>query len=235
MSKKQLISSLNKIRVGARGSNLSKVQVWEVFDEIKKHYPELEFVPTWVTTTGDKDQLTSLTTLDKTDFFTKEIDELLLNGEIDIAIHSAKDLPEPLRKGLTVIALTKGLDPSDSLVLRENETLESLPFAGLIGTSSRRREKMIKDLRADLKCVDIRGTIEKRLESLDQKKVDGVIVAECALIRLKLEKRNRIRLEGDTAPLQGQLAVVAREGDEVLHQMFCKIGQGQGHDFRIKR
>lgn len=223
--KKPLISSLNKIRVGARDSNLSKAQVWEVFDEIKKIYPNIYFLPTWVKTTGDKDLSTSLKTLEKTDFFTKEIDEMLLNGEIDIAVHSAKDLPEPLRNGLALIAITKGLDPSDSLVLRDNETLESLPQGALIGTSSKRREEGIRKLRPDLKCVDIRGNIERRLKTLDQKKVDGVIIAECALIRLKLQRKVRIRLDGETAALQGQLAIVARADNQAVHKVFEVIDE----------
>lgn len=212
-----------KVRVGARGSNLSKAQVCEVFEEIKHFFPELLFLPVWVETTGDRDLRTSLKTLDKTDFFTKEIDEMLINRQVDIGVHSAKDLPEPLRAGLVIAAITKGLDPSDSLVLREGESIESLPSGALIGTSSARREETIKQLRQDLVCGDIRGTIEKRLEQLDQKKVDGVIVAECALLRLKLHDRNRIHLQGPTAPLQGQLAIVVREEDHKMRELFGTI------------
>lgn len=224
LSKKHLTSSLPslKISVGARDSRLSQAQVWEVQKEIQQFNPSVKFYPSWVKTTGDKDLSTSLKSLDKTDFFTKEIDYMLLSGEIRIAVHSAKDLPHPLKEGLYLAALTKGLDPSDSLVLRENETLESLPEGALIGTSSLRREDVIKSLRADLKCVDIRGTIEKRLKTLDQKKVDGVIVADCALVRLKL-LRNRIKLPGETAPLQGQLAVVVREDDLEMRELFQLI------------
>ena len=119
-------------------------------------------------TTGDKDQKTSLRTLEKTDFFTKEIDELQLAGGCRISIHSAKDLPDPLPKGLTMVALTQGVDPSDSLVLRENETIESLPHGAKMGTSSARREKNIRDLRSDFICVDVRGNIQARLALLDQ-------------------------------------------------------------------
>jgi hydroxymethylbilane synthase len=210
--KKPSTSSLHKVRVGARASKLSQAQVQEAYEALKKEHPALEFIPTWVQTTGDKDLRTSLRTLEKTDFFTKEIDALLLQGAIDIAIHSAKDLPDPLPAGLCLAALLKGLDPSDSLVLREGETLASLPHGALIGTSSKRREEVLKQMRADFVCVDIRGAIEQRLKKLDQKKVDGVVVAECALLRLGLHKRNRIQLPGDTAPLQGQLAIVARKG-----------------------
>lgn len=225
MSKKPSTSSLlsHIISVGARSSKLSQAQVWEVQEEIKKVDPSIRFVPEWVKTMGDKDLRTSLRTLEKTDFFTKEIDALLQSREIRIAIHSAKDLPVPLAQGLCIAAITKGLDPCDSLVLRNHETLESLPQGARIGTSSARREEVLKALRADLQCVDIRGNIEKRLAQLDQKKYDGVVVAECALIRLKLHARTRLKLPGDTAAAQGQLAIVVCEDDEEMRALFQRI------------
>ena len=170
-----------------------------------------------------KDLKTSLRTLEKTDFFTKEIDALQLSGHCRISIHSAKDLPEPLPKGLVLAALTKGMDPSDVIVLRDQETVQSLLFRAKIGTSSARREQNIKSLRSDLQCVDIRGDILTRLALLDQGHVDGVVMAEAALIRLKLTQRNRILLPGEKAPLQGQLAVLALENDEEMQTLFSSI------------
>ncbi len=206
-----------KIVVGGRGSPLSKVQVEEVEAEIKKFNPQVVFAPLWITTYGDKDRTTSLKSLDKTDFFTREIDEALKKGECRIGIHSAKDLPDPLPKGLVVVAFTKGLDSSDSLVVREGKTLKK------VATSSARREKTVKELWPDVECVDIRGNIDERLRQLDEGIVDGVIVAECALIRLKLTHRTRIPLPGETAPGQGQLAVVARVGDAEMAELFSAI------------
>ena len=84
------------VKIGARDSQLSRAQVDEIFQELKAFHPDVQFEPMWLKTTGDHDLKTSLRMLDKTDFFTKELDEKLLAGEIDIAIHSAKDLPEPL-------------------------------------------------------------------------------------------------------------------------------------------
>src|SRR5947209_3088023 len=105
--------------VGARGSNLSKAQVFEVQSLLRKFYPDIEFIPSWVETTGDKDQKTSLKSLGQTDFFTKEIDEMQLKGHFRISIHSAKDLATPLPKGLKRVALTACLDPRDALVMKE--------------------------------------------------------------------------------------------------------------------
>ncbi len=208
------------IRVGARKSQLSQAQVREVFQELLSYHPHIEFEPVWILTSGDLDQKTSLKTLGKVDFFTKEIDQRLLDGEVSIAIHSAKDLPDPLPEGLCRVALTRGLDASDALVLRDGETLENLRAGARIGTSSARREVAIQMLRSDLVCVDIRGVIEKRLELLDQGHVDGVVAAEAALIRLGLQGRSRIILEGESAPFQGQLAVLARLGDKEMSELF---------------
>jgi hydroxymethylbilane synthase len=206
-------SERHLIKAGARSSNLSKRQV----EEVQVEYPHVRLEPLFVKTIGDFDRITSLRTLDKTDFFTREIDEMLLRGECRIAIHSAKDLPEPLPKGLELIALTKGVDPSDSLVLRTGEVL-SKEF--VIATSSIRREEMVRALLSEVKFVDIRGTIEERIAKLENKEVDGVVIAEAALIRLGLTHLHRIRLPGETVPYQGRLAILAREGDEQIRALF---------------
>ncbi len=204
-----------EITIGARGSKLSQAQVWEVHRELLNHYPAIQFKPIWITTTGDKDKKTSLRHLEKTNFFTHEIDEKQLQGEFRISIHSAKDLPEPLAPGLKIVALTKGVDSSDVLVLREG-LLEN----AIIGTSSLRREKNLLEWRPDLRCVDIRGTIEERLALLDDGKVDGVVIAEAALIRLGLTHRKRIPIQGEVASLQGRLAVIALESDREMEECF---------------
>ncbi|MGK5593924.1 MAG: hydroxymethylbilane synthase [Parachlamydiaceae bacterium] len=209
--------------VGARKSPLSQKQIEEVFNEIVLYHPHISFSPLLLETTGDKDLLTSLRNLDKTDFFTREIDQLLLEGKCRIAIHSAKDLPDPLPKGLAIVAITKGIDSSDALVLREDQTLEQLSSHARIATSSQKREEAIKRLRPDLSYVDIRGTIEMRLKALDEGVVDGVVIAEAALIRLNLVHRNRLKLDIETAPLQGKLAIIAREHDVFMQRLFSCI------------
>lgn len=148
----------------------------------------------------DLDKTTSLRGLEKSDFFTRELDQMLLNGQIDAAIHSAKDLPDPLPRGLRIAYLSKGLDPRDSLVIK-NQPVK------VVATSSVRREEAVKKLFPECKVVDIRGTIEERLA----KDVDGVVIAEAALIRLQLTHLPRIYLPGETAHLQGKIAVVCRE------------------------
>src|SRR5262249_52760384 len=149
--------------------------------------------------------------------------EMLLEGRCRIAIHSAKDLPDPLPRGITMVALTEGLDPTDVLVLKEGQSLSSLPFGAIIATSSERREKAVKQLRPDFRFIDLRGTIAERLMQLDQGLANGVVVAEAALIRLGLTHLNRVKLPGFSASLQGQLAVTARTGDEEMRRLFHYI------------
>lgn len=212
-----------KIVVGARGSQLSIKQVEEVFEALKCLAPQVGFEPIWVKTSGDLDLKASLRTLDKTDFFTREIDQLQLQGKCRISIHSAKDLSEPLPTGLKVVALTKGQDSRDVLVMRPGERLETLKKEGIIGSSSHRRDQMLSRLREDLQYQEVRGPIEKRLEKLFNGEIEGLIVAEAALIRLGLTHLNRIFLIGETAPLQGKLAIVAREDDAEMEHLFAPL------------
>ena len=205
-----------EIVVGARSSPLSRRQVEEAEAALRVFYPHVEFRPIFVETTGDKDKLTSLRSLDKTDFFTREIDEMLLKGTCRIGIHSAKDLPDPLPTGLKLGALTRGVDPTDVLVIKE-----TFPEGGLVATSSERREHAVRLLFPHAHFVDSRGTIQERLDQLHGGKVEGVVIAEAALIRLGLTHLSRVRLPGETAPLQGKLAFVIREDDHELASILA--------------
>lgn len=216
------MSSFHNIAIGARSSPLSKVQVEEVLTELSKYHSDILFKPVYIKTTGDHDQKTSLQTLDKTDFFTKELDKMLLRGQVRICIHSAKDLPDPIPEGLEWICLTKGVDSRDALVLRTGETLSSLPSQALIATSSARKEEMVRKMRPDLTFSDIRGTIGMRLQKLNDG-IDGVVIAEAALIRLKLTHLNRIYLEGETTAHQGQLAILSRKKDQEMIELFLPL------------
>jgi hydroxymethylbilane synthase len=211
------------ITVGARRSLLSQKQVWEVESEIRFFHPHISFSPIFVETYGDIDQKTSLRSLDKTDFFTREVDQLLLSGNCRIAVHSAKDLPHPLPEGLCVVALTAGADPSDSLVLRAGVTLKTLPQGAVIATSSERRESAVLELVPHATFTDLRGTIAQRLAKLDRGEADGVVVAEAALFRLGMTHLNRFTLPGKTVEGQGRLAVVACTHDWEMQSMFKAI------------
>lgn len=210
---------MKEIIVAARASPLSVSQTYEVLGLI----PNIEFKTHFLKSHGDVDLTTSLRTLDKTDFFTREIDALVLDKTCQIAIHSAKDLPETIQNGLKIVAITRGIDPSDSLVMRVYDTFETLKPGSVIATSSLRREEVVKALRSDLRFRDLRGTIHKRLELLQTGEADGVVIAEAALLRLNLACLNRMRLPGATTEFQGQLAIVAREDDLEMEALFAPI------------
>lgn len=208
------------ILFASRESPLARAQVQEVLAELRKTYPNVSFSCVFTKTTGDIDRLTSLRSLDKTDFFTKELDRMVLAGRCAAAIHAAKDLPEPLPEGLTIAAITEGVDAADVVVLREGEALRP---GAIVATSSVRREEAVRALQEDVVFIDLRGTIHERLQKLLDGTADGVVVAEAALIRLELTGLNRIRLPGATAPLQGKLAIVCREDDVALQELFAAI------------
>jgi hydroxymethylbilane synthase len=222
-------NALNEaIHIASRASPLARAQVEEFKQEILKHHPSLLFSTVFVETTGDIDQKTSLRTLDKTDFFTKELDGLLLEKKCRVAVHSAKDLPDPLPAGLAIAAITRGVDPSDSLVMKQGITLHTLPKSPIIATSSVRREEALRQIIPNARFIDLRGIIQKRLQVLEEGKADGVILAEAALIRLGLTHLNRIKLPGATVPFQGQLAVVVRDDDSEMKALFAPINHPQG-------
>lgn len=209
-----------QVLVAARESPLSKAQFSEVQNALHCQHPHIELIPTWVSTTGDQNLHISLRTLGQTDFFTKEVDELLLTNRCQVAIHSAKDLPAAIPEGLALVALTQGLDARDVIVMRPHETFETLSQGAIIATSSERREERVKALRADLRFIDLRGTIAQRLELLFTGVADGIVVAEAALQRLGLTALNRMYLSGETTPLQGKLAILARSADEAMRELF---------------
>ena len=211
------------IAVGSRGSALAIRQVEEVGREITKVHPDIRLMPMWVVTSGDMDRSTPMWKVRQTDFFTKEIDERQLRGEFRLAIHSAKDLPSPIPKGLSIVAVTKGVDSKDSFVMRPSDRIETLPVSAKVGSSSKRREAVIIGLRSDFVPVDIRGTIDERLTLLDGGVVDALIVAEAALIRLGHTDRNRVVLPFETEPLQGKLAVIARSDDDEMAKLFAAL------------
>lgn len=211
------------IKVAARNSPLSIKQVLEVERELKQHVSSFKIYPTLIHSKGDLDLKTSLLYLEKTDFFTKEVDDLVKDGICDVSIHSAKDLPETLDKDLEIYALTKGVDSCDVLVLREGETLKSLKEGALIGTSSLRRLSAVSLIRKDFTPKDIRGTIQRRIELLQNKEYDAVIIAKAALIRLDLLHLNFIELNIEVSPLQGRLAVVGKKNNIELKTIFSKI------------
>ncbi len=202
-----------EIRIGVRPSPLAVRQVEEVLEFLKGMYPEATFVVQTIFTRGDKDKTTPLSEVKEADFFTREIDEALLRGDIDVAVHSSKDLPIVLPQGLKVLFETESISRFDALVSKGNHKLTELALGSRIGVSSQRRRNDLKVLRDDLKIVDVRGNIEERLALIDVGKIDALILAHAALIRLGLEEKIAEVFPLDifrTHPKQGSLSLVAQ-------------------------
>ncbi|MDR0575074.1 MAG: uroporphyrinogen-III C-methyltransferase [Tannerella sp.] len=207
----------NKLKVVARKSPLSLVQVEEIFGSD----PSLPYELIQLDSFGDKHKNISL--MDPAiagDFFTRELDDYLLEGKADMAVHSAKDLPYPLTVGLELYSLTEAKEKSDSLVSKDNLSLDELPQGARVGTSSLNRKKELLNLRPDLTVVSIRGTIGERISQVDNGYIDALIVATCALQRLGLEDRIARVLPFGTHALQGNLAIVGRKGNAELKAVF---------------
>lgn len=206
------------IRIGSRPSPLAVVQVNEVLELLHKKGLALKYESVLIHTHGDRDKKSLLTSRVADNFFTDSIDRALISGQIDVAIHSAKDLPQTLDPKLEIVALTPCFDDTDAWV--SPTPFNRLPSKSRVGTSSFLRQDAIKSLRPDLKLVPVRGTIQERLKLIEAKQIDGIIVATCALKRLGLGHLIRDVFPWEGAPLQGQLAVVCRKNDHRLKKIF---------------
>ena len=214
------------LRVGTRTSPLALAQVREIRQALQAVVPDVELKIVPMETMGDKDKKTPISEMEGTDFFTREIDKALLDKKIDLAIHSAKDLPEMIPEGIVIAATTRSVDPYDVLVSKGHLKLCDLSEGARIGTSSERRKNQLKAYRPDLELVDIRGTMEERLEKLVSEGLDAIVIAGAGLIRLGLGDRITERISFDILkphPLQGSLAVAIRTDDKELKDLFSKL------------
>jgi len=219
------------VKIASRSSPLALAQVEEVIRVIAtlskaKGKQSFTYEILKFETSGDKDKTTPVTH-SRDDFFTDTLDQALLEGKADIAIHSAKDLPQHLHEGLKIFALTQILDDKDAWVGRVR--WQDLPLDARVGTSSVLRQKQILQMRPDVTIVNIRGTIGERLQLIKTGKVDGFVTAACALKRLKLESEIKDIFPWEGKPAQGQLAVVGRQNDQKLENLFSAIDARRGY------
>ena len=217
-----------KIIVGTRGSNLATTQTGHVIDMLKEKNPNLEVEVKIIKTKGDILNEVPLDKIGGKEVFIKEIEKELLERSIDLAIHSMKDVPGDLPKGLKLSYIPKREDHRDVLVLRRGlESLEDLPRGGKIGTGSKRRKYQILKYRKDLEVVGIRGNVQTRIEKIESENLDGVIIAAAGINRLGLKLENKvIPLENDlvlSSPCQGILGLEIREDDLELEEILRSI------------
>jgi len=213
---------MHVLKIGTRPSRLALKQV----REISKALPSIFFKVVEISTKGDRDKTTPLSQLEGTDFFTREIEEALIHGWIDAAVHSAKDIESIAPEELALAATTASVSPYDCLVSKNGLSLRSLSSGAVIGTSSQKRREAVLKFRKDLAVKDIRGDIDERLAQLDRGEYDAVIVAHAAMIRLGYEARIAEIISLDIVqphPLQGKLAVQVRRDRRDLIELFGRI------------
>ncbi len=212
--------------VGTRGSRLALRQTELIIDALRGRHPELQFEVREVCTEGDERSQASLSSIGGQGVFVKELEAALLRGEVDLAVHSLKDMPADLASGLTVAAIPRRADPRDALVSRGGATIATLPDGARVGTGSARRAVQLRALRADLEPVDIRGNVETRIRKVDEGEVDAVLLAAAGLGRLDLLDRAAELLAPDRmlpAVGQGALAVEVRADDAELIELLAAI------------
>ena len=216
-----------KIVVGTRGSKLALIQTNWVVEELKKANPEIEFEVKVIKTKGDLITHLPLHKIGDKGLFTKEIEQQLLDKEIDLAIHSMKDMPSTLPEGLKFANVPKREDPRDVLVLKEGYTnLDVLPKGAKIGTGSKRRTYQLLKYRPDLEIVPIRGNIDTRIRKIEDENLHGVVLAAAGLIRANLKERISYYLPPNImvpAPAQGALAIEIREHDSSIEEIVSHI------------
>ncbi|MDY2734587.1 hydroxymethylbilane synthase [Intestinibacter sp.] len=216
-----------KIVVGTRGSNLALVQTNWVVDQLKKANPDVEFEVKIIKTKGDLIKDLPLDKIGDKGLFVKEIEKSLLNKEIDMAVHSMKDMPSYLPKGLKFASSPKREDSRDVLIFKEGyKSIEDLPKGAKIGTGSKRRKYQLLKHRPDLEIVPIRGNIETRIKKIETENLDGVVLAASGLKRAGLEGKIDYYIPTDImlpAPAQGILALEIRENDEETESIINSI------------
>ena len=216
-----------KLVVGTRGSNLALVQTNWVVEQLKKNNPNIEFEIKIIKTKGDLIKDLPLDKIGDKGLFVKEIEKSLLDKEIDMAVHSMKDMPSYLPEGLKFAHSPRREDPRDALIFREGyKTLEDLPQGAKIGTGSKRRKYQLLKHRPDLEIVPIRGNIETRIKKIETENLDGVVLAASGLRRAGLEEKIDYYIPTDImlpAPAQGILALEIREDDKETEKIIDSI------------
>jgi hydroxymethylbilane synthase len=216
--------------IGSRGSKLALWQAEQARERLLALNPQLEVRIDIIKTTGDV-KTDPLSVIGGKGVFTKELEDALLDGRIDIAVHSLKDLPTILPEGLSIAAICEREDARDALVLRSdlsstNGSLLSLPNGALVGTSSQRRLAQLKALRSDVVVKDLRGNVDTRIRKLDEGQYDAVILASAGLVRLGLHGRISRRIavsEMLPAVGQGAIAIETRSDNELAVQSAARL------------
>jgi hydroxymethylbilane synthase len=214
------------IRIGTRGSPLALAQAAEVRTRLTHGAGRHAFEIRAIKTTGDRIQDRPLAEAGGKGLFTKELEEALLNGEIDLAVHSMKDMPTVLPARLTIACLLPREDVRDAFISHKAPSLADLPAGAVVATSSLRRQAQVLHLRPDLKVVPMRGNVETRLRKLQDGVADATLLACAGLKRLSLTDRITSAIPTEDmlpAVAQGAIGVEMRDGDMLMAELLAPI------------
>lgn len=226
--------------IGTRGSKLALVQARFIASELARLYPDLQLEERIISTKGDRILDVALSAVGDKGLFVKEIEVALTNREIDIAVHSGKDLPSETPEGLALVAFPKRVDPRDVIALSKNTTLtisenmasplDVFPQGARVGTSSLRRACQLRALRPDLEILDVRGNVDTRLRKLDDGEYDAIILAAAGLDRLGMSERISLHLPTDIllpAVAQGALIIESRSEDTRIINILSVLNDAE--------
>lgn len=217
---------INKIIIGTRGSKLALYQANLVKSKLEQAYPSLEVLINIIKTKGDKILDVALSKIGDKGFFTKEIQDALYNGEVDIAVHSLKDLPTELPKGSKIGSILERVNHRDVLVSVGGKKLADFTSEDKIATSSLRRKSQLLQINPELDVVEIRGNVDTRIRKMHEGHCDGMIMAAAGIERLELQEHITEYLNEDqmlTAPGQGAIAIEIREEDNDILELLSVL------------
>lgn len=214
------------LTIGTRGSALATWQAEHVAERLRQLDGAPEVALEFIQTEGDKILDVALSKLPGKAFFTKELEQAIVDGRVDLAVHSMKDVETALAPGLTIGAVLEREDPRDVLIARDDLTLDTLPKGAKVGTSSLRRGAFLKRWRPDLEITDLRGNVPTRIQKLDDGRYDAIVLAAAGVIRLGVADRisgwfsDEILLP---AVSQGAIAIEVREDDERVNAFVAQL------------
>lgn len=214
------------LKIGTRGSPLALVQANEVRDRLTAQHDGLDVEIVVIRTTGDRVQDRTLAAIGGKGLFTKEIEEALFDGSIDIAVHSMKDVETVLPDGLGISTLLPREDPRDAFISDKADSLADLPGGAVVGTASLRRQAQVRMLRPDLKVQPIRGNVETRLRKLRDGEADATMLAYAGLLRLGMAETATCVMEAEEmlpAVAQGAIGIEGRKDDTATLDLLAAI------------
>ena len=219
--------SMRQIRIATRASQLALAQANMIMKKLSEIAPGIPVSILEISTKGDRDKTDFLYKSNSVGFFTSEVERALLEGEGDLAVHSLKDLPTAITKGLIVPAIPKREQVCDAIVTAENiSSIHDLPKNAVVGTSSLRRMTQLKLIRPDLNCQPLRGNIESRIQKVREGQLDAIVIAQAGLNRLGMPDQISLLLPPEEfipAPGQGALAVQTREDNLELCAIVARL------------